>query len=183
MSASKGAVPGLIAAALPVKLAAIELQGVRKEMKTLLVPFVVVSCGLGVAVPAAYADEAADSQAIVESLERLKAGFRDQDATVVREVMTPDAVFVTPLYGAPFTVNQVVRTLIDLEITDDETHSPNVTFMNDDTAFLTFRTSFDGTYSGERPSWSWVFTSSLWKRDGDEWRVSFLQETPIDAPD
>lgn len=169
----------LSVASLAAATAPSERNGGQNLFKVIVFTALTLGNALG-SVPA-VANNAADKQRIIASFSKLKEGFVQRDAKIVREVMTPDGILTTPFYRAPFSVDEVVSRLEIFDIKSHATHELKIEIIDRETALMTLFTSFEGTFDGT-PLPPWVFASAVWTKDGEEWRVKSYQETAVDAP-
>ncbi|WP_421726160.1 nuclear transport factor 2 family protein [Bauldia sp.] len=132
----------------------------------------------------AWPASASDAEMVAEveaTLETLKKAFVDRDGATIKQIMTEDGLLITPYYHAAMTPDEVAANLSTLLIESHASHQVNVRPLGPGRSLMTLYTSFEGTYDG-RPLPRWVFSSAVWVRRDDGWRVELYQETVVDAP-
>ena len=76
--------------------------------------------------PASAQDNVAAIEAIDNLVAKLDAAFEAEDEQAIVALTTDDHVSVTPYYGTPQTLKEVIQTLPDLKIDQTDLTSPTV---------------------------------------------------------
>lgn len=124
-------------------------------------------------------DEGAEIEAIDNAVGALDEAFEAQDAEKVKALMTSDHLSVTPYYGAPQSVDEVLASLDDLKYEQTDLSEPKVVFLGADTAMRTLTATIGGTFKEEPFSGKAFITSVLVKQNG-KWLERFYQVTEIE---
>lgn len=128
--------------------------------------------------PAAAADEAAKQQ-IAEAISALIEAFETRDADRIRAMMTSDHVAISPNYGRPYSVDEQIETLPQLDFNVTGVGERQISMVGDDAALVTQRVSVEGSFRG-RPLPADIFVSQLWVREDGRWLQRLYQETAVD---
>jgi ketosteroid isomerase-like protein len=128
----------------------------------------------------ASADTADDNAvlALKQAADALDIAFENQDPKAITELMTADHVAVTPYYAAAFAVDRLLGTLDHLTYTITATETTGVSLIGPETALVTQRKSYEGTFEG-RPMPARVYATALWVRQDGHWLEKLYQETAI----
>lgn len=118
-------------------------------------------------------------EAVVAAKTRLDQAFQDRDRSTIEAMMTPDHVAVTTYYGGPYAIAQQLETLDQLDADFFDFSEPEVTFLGDGSAWVSFENSYRGSYAG-KPLPARVFVSELWVKQDGTWLQKLYQETVID---
>lgn len=140
--------------------------------------FAVLALLIFVALAACSRDEVAEIEAIDNAVGELDAAFEAQDAKAVKALMTADHLSVTPYYGAPQSVDEVLASLPDLEYEQTDLSGPKVVLLECDTAMRTLTAKVEGTFKGE-PFSDKVFITSILVREDGKWLEQFYQVTKL----
>ena len=127
---------------------------------------------------AAQTAEVATVEAIDDVVGRLDEAFEARDEAAAKALMTADHIAVTPYYGAPQSVDQVLATLADYKIKQTDLSEPTVALLGPDSAMRTLTAKLEGTFAGRAVSGTVFITSILVKRDG-KWLERFYQATTL----
>ncbi|MCP4381581.1 MAG: nuclear transport factor 2 family protein [Hyphomicrobiales bacterium] len=147
--------------------------------RTAAVAFACLTVAASLMVSAAKAEDetVAAVRAAAEALDR---AFEDQDPDAILSLVTEDHVAVTPYYRAPYTNEQSLSTLSELDFTITASDPVAITVLDPNSAIVVQTKTYDGTYR-EAPIPSHVYATGLWvKRDGN-WLEKHYQETAIDG--
>jgi ketosteroid isomerase-like protein len=110
---------------------------------------------------------------------KLDEAFETRDAAAIKALITPDHVSVTPYYGAPRSVAEVIETLPDLKYEQTDLSEPTVVLLGSDAAMRTVTAKLDGSFKGTPIEAHKVFiTAILVKQDG-KWLERFYQVTHL----
>jgi ketosteroid isomerase-like protein len=131
-----------------------------------------------VSLAACTQDDVATVEAIDNAVGELDGAFEAQDAKAVKALMTSDHMSVTPYYGAPQSVDEVLASLPDLKYAQTDLSEPTVVLLGPDAAMRTLTAKVDGTFKGEAFSDKVFITSILVKQDG-KWLEQFYQATHL----
>jgi ketosteroid isomerase-like protein len=124
-------------------------------------------------------NDVAGIEAVDDAAAELDEAFEAQNAVAIKALMTADHLAVTPYYGAPQSVDELITSLPDLKYEQTDVSEPKVVLLGPDTAMRTLTAKLAGTYKGLPLAEGRVFiTSILVKQDG-KWRESFYQVTPL----
>lgn len=124
------------------------------------------------------ANDVAAIEVVNDAAGELDAAFEAQDAEKVRALMTDDHLSVTPYYGAPQSVEDVLASLPDLKYEQSDVSEPTVTMLGSDAAMRTLTARIGGTYKEQAFSDKVFITSILTKQDG-KWLERFYQATRV----
>ena len=145
-------------------------------MRTLLVA---VSMLTYVAVGACAQDtDVSAVEAIDSAVGALDEAFEAQNVEAARALMTEDHLAVTPYYGEPQTIEQIIATLSDYKIKQTNLSEPAVALLGPDSAMRTLTAKLEGTFRNQVVSGTVFITSILVKQDG-KWLERFYQVTSI----
>ncbi|WP_226645870.1 nuclear transport factor 2 family protein [Microbulbifer variabilis] len=114
-------------------------------------------------------------------MDSLKVAFMEHNGEAIKEIMTKDGLIVTPYYKKPLTSEQIAAKFEALDIKKHPSYKIAVMPLGPKTALMTMYTSFEGSFEGD-PVSSWLFTSSIWVKEQNIWRLKLLQETMTDGP-
>jgi ketosteroid isomerase-like protein len=126
----------------------------------------------------AQENDLAATEAIDDAVGRLDEAFEARDAEGVKALMTADHVAVSPYYGTPQSVDQVIATLPDLKIKQTNLSEPTVTLLGPESAMRTLTAKLEGTFADKPISDKVFITSVLAKQDG-KWVERFYQVTNL----
>ena len=101
-----------------------------------------------------------------------------QDAAAVKALMTEDHVSVTPYYGAPLSVAEVIASLPDLKIKQTNLTEPTVAMLAPDVAMRTLTAKLSGSFKGETFD-ERVFIISIMVQDNGKWLERFYEVTRL----
>jgi ketosteroid isomerase-like protein len=146
-------------------------------MRMLLAALCLVS--LTATVACTQSSDVATIEAVDNAAAKLDEAFETRDAAAIKALITPDHVSVTPYYGAPRSVAEVIETLPDLKYEQTNLSEPNVVLLGADAAMRTVTAKLDGSFKGKSIESHKVFiTAILVKQDG-EWLERFYQVTHL----
>jgi len=146
-------------------------------MRTLLAALCFVI--LTAAAACSQSGDVATIEAVDDAVAKLDEAFEAQDASAIKALMTPDHVAVTPYYGAPRSVAEVVALLPDLKYEQTDLSEPTVVLLGPDSAMRTVTANLDGSFKGKPIEDHKVFiTAILVKQDG-KWLERFYQVTHL----
>lgn len=123
-------------------------------------------------------DDVAAIEAIDNAVGELDEAFESKDVVATKALMTTDHLAVTPYYGAPQSVDEVIASLPRYDIAQTDLSEPNVAFLAPDTAMRTLTAKLDGAFEGQAFSGKVFITSILVRRDG-KWLERFYQVTTL----
>ena len=125
--------------------------------------------------------EASDAQtidAVNASSDALDEAFAKRDVAVIKALMTPDHVTVTPYYDGPQSVDDQIASLPDLDYGEAIQGTPAIVLLAPDVALRTFIADLKGSFKGKPlPARAFV-NETLVKRDG-KWIERFFQITTL----
>jgi len=122
--------------------------------------------------------DVATIEAVDNAAAELDQAFETQDATAIKALITPDHVAVTPYYGTPHSVAELIDTLPDLKYKQTNLSEPKVVLLGPDIAMRTLTAKLDGTFKDKPISHKVFITSILVKQDG-KWLERFYQVTHL----
>lgn len=140
--------------------------------------FAALSVLIFVSLSACSQGDVATIEGVDDAVGELDEAFEAQNAEAVKALMTPDHLSVTPYYGAPQTVDEVLASLPDLKYEQTDLSEPKVVLLGTDAAMRTVTAKIEGTFKGESFSDKVFITSILSKRDG-KWLEQFYQVTRL----
>lgn len=141
-------------------------------------PLAALSLLIFVALAACSQDEVVKIEAIDNAVGELDAAFEAQDAKAVKALMTGDHLSVTPYYGTPQSVEDVLASLPNLKYEQTDLSEPKVVLLGCDAAMRTLTAKVEGTFKGESFSDKVFITSILTRQDG-KWLEQFYQATHL----
>lgn len=104
--------------------------------------------------------------------------FEAQNVNAAKALMTPDHLSVTPYYGTPQSVDEVLASLPDLKYEQTDESELKVVLLGDDAAMRTLTAKVDGTFKGEPFSYK-VFITAILVRQNGKWLERFYQVTRL----
>lgn len=140
--------------------------------------FAALSLLIFVALAGCSQDEVAEIEAVDNAVGELDAAFEAQDAKAVKALMTADHISVTPYYGTPQSVDDVLASLTDLKYEQTDLSEPKVVLLECDLAMRTLTAKVEGTFKGESFS-DKVFITSILVREDGKWLEQFYQVTKL----
>ena len=123
-------------------------------------------------------DDVARTETIDNVVAQLDAAFEAQNVNAAKALMTPDHLSVTPYYGTPQSVDEVLASLSDLKYAQTDESEPKVVLLGDDAAMRTLTAKVDGTFEGEPFSYK-VFITAILVRQNGKWLERFYQVTRL----
>ena len=123
-------------------------------------------------------DDVARTETIDNVVAQLDAAFEAQNVNAAKALMTPDHLSVTPYYGTPQSVDEVLASLPDLKYAQTDESEPKVVLLGDDAAMRTLTAKVDGTFEGEPFSYK-VFITAVLVRQNGKWLERFYQVTRL----
>lgn len=133
---------------------------------------------LSLLVLVAAATNAADPAKEVESaMGVLNEAFSNQDVAVLRTLMAPDHVAITPFAGKQ-TLDEQLRTLPDLKYDTYSAGPMTATARGDGCVVLNYALKAQGTFRGV-PIPSDCHVSAVWVRNDGRWQELLYQETEV----
>lgn len=124
------------------------------------------------------AGEAETVDEINKAAAALDQAFERQDVEVVRSLMTPDHIAVTPYYDGVQSVADQLASLPELKYEQTVVGHVAVALIGPDAAMRTFTAELKGSFE-DKPIAADVFVSEVWvKRDG-AWQERFYQVTTL----
>jgi len=119
-----------------------------------------------VALTSCTQDDVAKVETIDNVVAQLDAAFEAQNVNAAKALMTPDHLSVTPYYGTPQSVDEVLASLPDLKYEQTDESEPKVVLLGDDAAMRTLTAKVDGTFKGEPFSYKVFITAILVRQNG-----------------
>jgi Domain of unknown function (DUF4440) len=123
-------------------------------------------------------DDVARTETVDNVVAQLDAAFEAQNVNAAKALMTPDHLSVTPYYGTPQSVDEVLASLPDLKYAQTDESEPKVVLLGDDAAMRTLTAKVDGTFKGEPFSYK-VFITAILVRQNGKWLERFYQVTRL----
>lgn len=123
-------------------------------------------------------DDVARTETIDNVVAQLDAAFEAQNVNAAKALMTPDHLSVTPYYGTPQSVDEVLASLSDLKYAQTDESEPKVVLLGDDAAMRTLTAKVDGTFKGEPFSYN-VFITAILVRQNGTWLERLYQVTRL----
>jgi hypothetical protein len=131
-----------------------------------------------IALTACTQDDVARTETIDNVVAQLNAAFEAQNVNAAKALMTPDHLSVTPYYGTPQSVDEILASLPDLKYEQTDESEPKVVLLGDDAAMRTLTAKVDGTFKGEPFSYK-VFITAILVRQNGKWLERFYQVTRL----
>ena len=131
-----------------------------------------------VALTSCTQDDVARTETVDNVVAQLDAAFEAQNVNAAKALMTPDHLSVTPYYGTPQSVDEVLASLPDLKYAQTDESEPKVVLLGDDAAMRTLTAKVDGTFKGEPFSYK-VFITAILVRQNGKWLERFYQVTRL----
>jgi hypothetical protein len=131
-----------------------------------------------IALTACTQDDVARTETIDNVVAQLNAAFEAQNVNAAKALMTPDHLSVTPYYGTPQSVDEILASLPDLKYEQTDESEPKVVLLGDDAAMRTLTAKVDGTFKGEPFSYKLFITAILVRQNG-KWLERFYQVTRL----
>jgi hypothetical protein len=131
-----------------------------------------------IALTACTQDDVARTETIDNVVAQLDAAFEAQNVNAAKALMTPDHLSVTPYYGTPQSVDEILASLPDLKYEQTDESEPKVVLLGDDAAMRTLTAKVDGTFKGEPFSYK-VFITAILVRQNGKWLERFYQVTRL----
>jgi hypothetical protein len=149
-------------------------------MRGLLIAVSIVICAMIHAGAGACAEESDVTaiEAADDVVAKLDEAFEAQDAATIKSLMTPDHLSVTPYYGTPQSVDEVIASLPDLKYEQTDLSEPKVVLLGQNAAMRTLTGKVEGTFKGNAFSEKVFITSIVVKQDG-KWLEKFYQGTHL----
>lgn len=142
--------------------------------------FLIVAVVLSIpALSAAQSSTAANTKQI-EAMERaLNAALQKGDINAFKANIAEDAISMDG--NGPMPIAEFLKMFNQFKIQSFNIEQPNVRFLNDSTAVITYRWTGKGTMMGQPlPSPTWA--STVWVKRADKWFAVFHQETNATPP-
>ena len=123
----------------------------------------------------------AEKKAVEETtraLDALNAAFESGNAATIEKCMTPDHTAVTPHYGRPYDVKEILNSLALLKITEYKTGPKTIRLLGEhhEAAIVRYELTQQGTFDGKPLVRHNHVVAVFEKRDG-VWREASYQET------
>lgn len=153
------------------------------SMRRLLIAVCIVTyAGVGVISANVSASAQESDVAVVEAVDevvgKLDEAFEARDASAIKSLMTPDHLSVTPYYGTPQSVDDVISSVPDLKYRQTDLSEPEVVMLGPNAAMRTLTGKVDGTFKGKVFSEKVFITSIVVNEDG-RWLEKFCQVTHL----
>ncbi|MHA1518353.1 MAG: nuclear transport factor 2 family protein [Alphaproteobacteria bacterium] len=126
----------------------------------------------------AQENKVAAIEAVDDVVGKLDKAFEAQDAEAVKALMTADHVAVTPYYGTPRSVDDVIASLPDLKYQQTDLSEPQVVLLGPNAAMRTLTAKAEGSFKGKSFSDKVFITSIVVKQNG-KWLEKFYQVTRL----
>lgn len=128
---------------------------------------------------AAQSSTAANAKQI-EAMERsLNAALQKGDVNAFKANIAEDAISMDG--SGPMPIAEFLKMFNQVKIQTFNIEQPNVRFLNDSAAIITYRWTGTGTMMGQ-PLPSPVWASTVWVKRADKWVAVFHQETNATPP-
>jgi uncharacterized protein (TIGR02246 family) len=129
-------------------------------------------------------DAAAEQNKIQDELlaqeEKLIRAINVKDKATIAKLLADEAVSITAGRGRQ-TTEEIVASLEKISFTDYKISEPRTISATPDVAILTYKFSWTGGESGRKPTTTTAYATSVWRKQGGQWRSILYQETPIAA--
>lgn len=126
----------------------------------------------------AQEDDVETIEAVDNAIAELDEAFEARDAAKIKALMTPDHVGVTPYYGAPQSVAEMIASLPDLKYEQTNLSEPKVVLLGPGTAMRTVTAKLEGSFKDKQISHKVFITSIVTKQNG-QWLERFYQVTHL----
>ena len=136
---------------------------------------ILIYAGLGAC---SQESDVAAIEAVDDVVGRLDEAFEAKDAATVKSLMTADHLAVTPYYGTPQSVDEVIASLSDLDFKQTDLNEPEVAILGPNAAMRTVTAKVEGSFKGEAFSDKVFITAIVVKQEG-KWLEKFYQVTRV----
>src|SRR5690242_8339570 len=141
-----------------------------------MVPQLVLA--LGLLLTADDAKDAEEARHVRRALLALNQAFQDRDEAAIRRLAAADHVAITPYYGRLLSLDEEVKSLPDLRLTEYTAAEQKITWATKDVAIITYHLTQKGTFKGKELA-PRSHVAAVWARRDGKWQEVSYQETPI----
>jgi uncharacterized protein (TIGR02246 family) len=139
-------------------------------------------CLLAIGTPAiAAAQEIKLQEALLAQEAKLISAIKVKDKAAIAEMLADETTSITASRGRQTTTTEIVAGLEQVSFTDYKISEPKTISLTPDVAILTYRFSWTGGVTGQEPTTTTVYATSVWRQRDGQWRSVLYQETPITA--
>jgi ketosteroid isomerase-like protein len=125
----------------------------------------------------AAAQERKLQDALLAQETKLIQAINMKDRTVIAELLADEAMSISASRGRQ-TGNDIVASLEKISFTDYKISEPKTISVSPDVAILTYKFSWTGGVTGQTPTTTTAYATSVWRQRDGRWRSVFYQETP-----
>jgi ketosteroid isomerase-like protein len=108
---------------------------------------------------------------------KLIDAINKKDKPALRNLLAEEAMSITAVRGRQMK-GDVVASLEKLSFTDYKISDVKTIRVSEDVAILSYNFSWTGGVTGQPAKTTTAYATSVWKRDDNNWRSVFYQETP-----
>jgi len=138
-------------------------------------PLALLACFLA----AADAKDDAVAPEVEKALNALNAAFKDGKPDVIKSLMTDDHVAITPYYNGPYGVEELLKTLPELKLSEYRSSDVKVRVLDKDAAIVSYSLAMKGTFKA-KPVAAKSYAVSVWVLRKGKWLETSYQETALD---
>jgi uncharacterized protein (TIGR02246 family) len=140
-------------------------------------------CLLAIGMPAidATAQESKLQEALLAEETKLIRAIKMKDKAAIAEMLADETTSITITRGRQTTTSEIVAGLEKISFSDYKISEPKAISVTADVAILTYKFSWTGGATGQEPTTTTVYATSVWRKRDGQWRSIFYQETPIAA--
>jgi ketosteroid isomerase-like protein len=124
------------------------------------------------------AQESKLQDALLAQEAKLIRSIKMKDKAAIAELLADEAISITASRGRQ-TANEIVAGLEDISFTDYKISEPKTISVSPDVAILTYKFSWTGGVTGQTPTTTTAYATSMWRQRGGQWRSVLYQETPV----
>jgi uncharacterized protein (TIGR02246 family) len=126
---------------------------------------------------AAAQDRKLQDELIAQEENLIQAINRKDKATIAR-LLADEAISITAGRGRQ-TTKEIVASLAEISFTDYTIMEPRAISVGPDVAILTYKFSWTGGVTGQTPTTTTAYATSVWHQRDGQWRSVLYQETPL----
>jgi ketosteroid isomerase-like protein len=114
---------------------------------------------------------------LVAQEKKLIDAINNKDKPALRNLLSDEAMSITASRGR-LMKGDIVASLEKLSFTDYKISDVKTVRVSPDVAIFSYHFSWTGSVTGQPAKKTTAYATSVWKRDGNNWRSVFYQETP-----
>jgi ketosteroid isomerase-like protein len=125
--------------------------------------------------PAAAQENLQDQ--LVAQEKKLIEAINEKDKPAIRNLLSDEAMSITASRGRQ-TKGDIVASLEKVSFIDYKISDVKTVRVSPDVAILSYHFTWTGGVTGQPAKTTTAYATSVWKKDGNNWRSLFYQETP-----